>query len=146
VTPQNAGLAFAGVGGIGSLFTGIGQIQSGQEQQAAYNYNAAIALQNAQQQEQTTQAKYSALIGKQASSYAKAGVDIASGSPLLVMAHTAAQGATEEARENTAGTEEAALQQYYGKVAAWSGMSSGIGSFLSGMSKTGLQVATILNS
>ena len=137
MTPQNAALGFAGVGGLGSIFQGIGQIQSGHAEQAAYNYDAAITLQNMQQQEQASQAKYSAIVGKQASSYAKSGVDIASGSPLLVMAHTAAQGAVEQTRENQAGTEEAALQKYYGAVAAWSGTTSGIGSFFPAWLKLG---------
>jgi len=37
----------------------------------------------------SSEQKFSALVGKQASSYAAAGVDIASGSPLLIMAATA---------------------------------------------------------
>ena len=33
MTPQSSELAFAGVGGIASIFSGVGQIQSGQAQQ-----------------------------------------------------------------------------------------------------------------
>jgi hypothetical protein len=40
----------------------------------------------------SSEQKFSALVGKQASSYAAAGVDIASGSPLLIMAATAGRG------------------------------------------------------
>lgn len=39
----------------------------------------------------------SALTGRQASLYAKAGIDVASGSPLLLMAHAAAQNAHKQA-------------------------------------------------
>lgn len=135
--------AFAGLGGVGELFSAIGQYQSGQAQKAAYNYNAAVTLEQMQEKEQTSEAKYSQIAGKQVSAYAKAGVSIASGSPLLIMAHTAAQGGQEQEREQQAGTEQASLDQYYGKVAAWSGTTGGISSFLTGLSKTALQVASI---
>jgi len=59
-------------------------------------YNADMTLQGMQQKMQTSEAKYSNLIGKQATAYARAGVDIASGSPLLMMAHTAAQSGVEQ--------------------------------------------------
>lgn len=144
MTPQNAGLAFAGVGALGTLFSSIGQYQSGEAQKAAYNYNAAVTLQDMQKKEQESEAKFSTLIGRQVSSYAKAGVDIASGSPLLIMAHTAQQSGQEQEREQQAGTEEENLQKYYGRVAAWSGTSGSISSFLSGMSKTALSVASLL--
>ena len=99
-----------------------------------------------QEQEQTSEVKYSTLMGKQAALYAKAGVDIASGSPLLVMAHTAAQSAVEQTRENQAGTEQSALDRYYGKIAAWNGDMGGISSFLSGLANTGSRVAGIMGS
>lgn len=117
----------------GSVISAFGQYQSGQMQKAAYDYNAAVALEQMREKMQTSEAKYSALTGRQASLYAKAGVDIASGSPLLVMAHTAAQGAIEQEREYQAGEEQAALDLYYGKVAAYSGTLGGISSFLKGL-------------
>jgi hypothetical protein len=97
-----------------------------------------------QEQMQTTEANYSTLIGKQASAYARAGVDVASGSPLLVMAHTAAQGGVQQESEYQAGTEEAALQKYYGKVAAFNGTVGGISTFISGLSKAALSAASIM--
>jgi hypothetical protein len=141
---QGIGLGSAATGVASSAVSGLGQYESGQEQKAADDYNAAITLQQMNQQMQTSEAKYSSLIGKQAASYARAGVDIASGSPLLQMVHTAQQSATEQESEYQAGTEESALQKYYGKLAAFSGTVGGISTFVSGLSKGTMQAASIL--
>lgn len=142
---QQIGLGFSGLGIFNSAVSGYGQYQSGQKQKAAYDYDASVTLAQMRQKEQTSEAKYSSLIGKQATAYAAAGVDVASGSPLLVMAHTAAQSGTEQESEAQAGTEQAALERYYGKIAAFSGTVGGISTFLSGLSKGGLQAANIFN-
>lgn len=136
MTPQTESGAFAGMGVLSSLFAGIGEYESGQAEKAAYNYNAEITLQNMRARMVASQQKYSELVGKQASAYARAGVDIASGSPLLVMTATAARGAQQGEQIEEAGTEEAALQRYYGRIAAWRGAVGGIGTFLSGMTKS----------
>ena len=81
---QGIGLGFAGLGAVNSAVSGLGQYESGQQQKSAYDYNADVTLIQTEQQEQTIEAKNSQLIGKQASAYASAGVDIASGSPLLI--------------------------------------------------------------
>jgi hypothetical protein len=141
---RNIGVGFAGLGALTSLVSGIGQYESGQAQKRAYDYNAAIALQRMQQQMETSEEQYSKLTGEQASRYAAAGVDIASGSPLLVMALTTAKGAKEQESEYVAGTEEAALQRYYGKVAAFSGTMGGISAFLSGLTTAGMGAAKTL--
>jgi len=127
---------FAGIGVLSSLFAGIGEYETGKAEKAAYDYNASITLQNMSAQMIASQQKYSELVGKQASAYARAGVDIASGSPLLVMAATAARGGQQGKQIEQAGTEEAALQRYYGRIAAWQGKMGGIGTFLSGMTKS----------
>jgi hypothetical protein len=138
------GLGFGALGAVNSAVAGYGQYQAGQEQRAAYDYDAAVAVQNADEAMQTSEAKYSTLIGKQASSFARAGVDIASGSPLLVMLHTAAQGGVEQESERQAGSEQSALLKYYGKIAAFNGTIGGISTFLSGLSKTGMSTAGML--
>ena len=120
-------------GGASSALSGVGKIISGKQQQAAYDYNADITTLNTDNQIVANQEKYSTLVGKQASAYAASGVDIASGSPLLIMAATQARGSQEGEQIEQAGSEEAALQRYYGKIAAFSGTMSGIGSFLQGM-------------
>lgn len=120
-------------GGASSALTGVGKIVAGQQQQKAYDYNAAITDQNTSNQVVANQQKFSTLVGRQATAYAGAGVDIASGSPLLIMAATAARGAQEGEQIEQSGTEQANLQRYYGKMAAFSGDVGGIGAFLSGM-------------
>jgi hypothetical protein len=144
LTLKNLQMGFAGLGALTSAVSGFGEYEAGQEKKAAYDYNAAVSLQRMQEEMQTSETQYAVLTGRQASRYAAAGVDIASGSPLLVMAHTAAQGAKEQESEYLAGTEEAALQRYYGKVAAFSGTVGGISTFLSGLAKSGSQMATIM--
>jgi hypothetical protein len=141
---QQIGMGLAGVGAVGSAVSGFGQYESGQQQKQADDYNADVTLQQMQDQMQTSEAKYSNLIGRQASAYARAGVDIASGSPLLMMAHTAAQGGVEQESEYQAGTEEAALQRYQGKVAAFSGTMAGVSTFISGLTKAGTSIASIM--
>lgn len=141
---QQLGVGFAGVSAGNSAVAGFGEYESGQQQKKAYDYDAAVTLQEMQNKVQTSEAKYSNLIGKQATAFANAGVDIASGSPLLVMLHTSAQGGVEQESEIQAGTEEAALQRYYGRVAAFQGTVGGISTFLSGLSKAGMGIAGIL--
>jgi hypothetical protein len=143
---QGIGMGFAGLGAVNSAVSGYGQYEAGQQQKAAYDYNASIVLEDMQNKMRTTESNYSTLIGRQASAYARAGVDIASGSPLLVMAHTAAQGGVEQASEYEAGTAEAALQRYYGKIAAYNGTIGGISTFISGLSKAGMGVAGIMGT
>jgi hypothetical protein len=142
---QQIGLGASGFQGVGSLFSGVGQYQSGQAQKSAYNYNAAVALEQSHEQMETSESKFSTLIGRQASLYAKAGVDITKGSPLLVMAHTAAQGGKEQERERAAGQEQATMDRYYGKVAAYTGTTGGITSFLSGLSSSSLSAVKVLS-
>jgi hypothetical protein len=121
-------------GGTSSALSVVGKIVSGQEQKSAYDYNADITTLNTNNEVAVNQQKFSELVGKQASSYAASGVDIASGSPLLIMAATQARGAQQGEQIEQAGSEEAAMQRYYGKIAAFSGTMSGIGGFLQGMS------------
>lgn len=141
---QQIGIGAVGVGVLGSLVSGYGQYQQGQQSKAAYDYNADVAVLQAEEQMQNSEARYTEIKGRQASAYARAGVDIASGSPLLIMAHTAAQGSVEQEREYQAGQEKSALLKYEGKVAAFEGTMGGISSFLGGLSKGALGVASIL--
>lgn len=145
MTPQALTGATFGVGILSSVIGGLGHYEEGQEQRSAYDYNADITLQNMRARMVSNQQGYTNLVGKQASGYAAAGVDIASGSPLLIMAATAARGAQQNKIIEEQGTDEANLERYYGKVAAWSGTMSGIGSFLQGVSSsaTAYKLATL---
>ena len=137
-----AAAATFGLGVISAAIGGYGRIAQGQQQKAAYDYNADVTLQNASQQAGATQQKFSERVGEQASAYAAAGVDIASGSPLLIMAATAARGGREGKQIMQAGEQQSTLDRYYGKMAAFSGTMSGIGSFLNGVSSAATGYAT----
>ena len=130
MTPQTLAGADMGVGILGSAISGYGQYEAGQQQKKAYDYNAKV-------QAEAIAQKTSGRIGAQAATYAASGVDIASGSPLLVMAATAARGSKEEFETTTA-------LKYEGAMAAWGGTMAGIGTFLSGLTKSaiGYQQAT----
>jgi len=136
MTPQGTAGASAGIGVLSSVIGGIGGYEAGKAEKSAYDYNADITMQNMRDQMLANQQTTTARIGKQASSYAASGVDIQSGSPLLIMIATAARGAQQGQQIEDAGTEQSNLQRYYGKLAAFKGTMSGINTFLSGISKT----------
>lgn len=122
-------------GGIGAYSAGRAQMEGGEAEQTAYEYNAEAILDQMKQEEQASQAKYSALSGRERSLYAKAGVSLTSGSPLLILMHTAMQGEKEASRIHAAGTTKAKLLQYYGSLAAIRGKTEGISTWLTGVSK-----------
>ena len=134
--PATQSGAFSGLGIISSLVSGMGEADAGKQQQAGYDYNAQVDLNNMSNDMVANEQRYSALVGKQATAYAASGVDITRGSPLLMMAATAGRGGKQAAQIYEAGTEEANLERYYGKIAAWKGKLQGIGTFLGGMSKS----------
>ena len=136
--PATQSGAFAGLGVIGSLVSGIGQADAGKQEKAGYDYNAQVELNNMSNDMVTNEQKYSQLVGKQATAYAASGVDITRGSPLLMMAATAGRGGRQAEEIYQAGTEASTLEQYYGKLAAWKGKVAGIGTFLSGLDKGAL--------
>lgn len=136
MTPQSQAGGFMGIGMLSSLFGGISQYKEGQAEKSADDYNAQITLQNMRAQMVSSEQKYSQIVGRQASSYARAGVDIASGSPLLMMTATAGRGGAEAEQIRQAGTEESNLQQYYGRLAAFKGTLGGVGDFLKGMTSS----------
>lgn len=136
MSPQTMAAGNMGIGMFGAALSGIGQVAAGKQEQAAYDYNAEIATQNAGQEMIASEQKYAQLVGKQATAYAASGVDITRGSPLLMMAATAGRGGRQQAAIYQAGKEEATLDRYYGKIAAWRGKMAGIGSFLKGISSS----------
>ncbi len=88
---------------VGTAVSAYGQYRSGQAAEAVGEQNQQIAEYNAKvaesdaaaskekaaYDEEQTRRKYASIIGQQRAAYAKAGVDIAEGSPLLVMSQQA---------------------------------------------------------
>ncbi len=126
---------------MGSGVSGFGQYQQGQNQQAAYDYNANIALDKTRQELKISESKFSRLKGEQRALMAKAGVDLTSGSPLLILADTAMQEEEEMQRIRRSDISEYKMQKYAGKVASWSGTTGGMSTFITGLGKTGLDYA-----
>lgn len=134
------------LGVVGGGVSAIGQLQSSKQEAEAYKYNAAIneadavsERKKADYEEMLSRRRLKALIGEQETLYGKAGVDLQSGSPLLYMAYTAAQGEEEALNIRQTGDaavnkkkNEASLNRFYakqsikaGKTAAWSAVLGG---------------------
>jgi hypothetical protein len=139
MTPQTTAGATFGLGVLSSAIGGYGKYEQGQQEKAAADYNANIAIEDASAKAVVNAEQSAEIRGKQASGYAGAGVDIASGSPLLIMAATAARKAQQGEQIVQAGAEESTIDRYYGKIAAFGGTLSGVGSFLSGVSSAASQ-------
>jgi hypothetical protein len=125
------GAYFAGV-----YMSAVGKYQEGKTQKRAHDYNAERAEEKAAYEEEQSRLRWKRLIGQQQALYAKAGVDISSGSPLLIMSQTAAEGELEALNIRYAGENEAQMQRWYGKramqaakLAAWSTLLTGGGGF-----------------
>ena len=104
------------IAAVGVAASAYGQYQSAQAtekgykiQQKAYEYNVAITERKAAQEEAAHRDKLRKLLSSQRALYAKAGVDLSSGSPLLVMEETAAEGEKEALAIRTGAQEESSL-------------------------------------
>ena len=154
----------AAIGVAGSLAslagTGVAafsSIEQGQYAEKAAEYNAEMA--NQQAQEASTQSKYRAfdlsqqrrqMIGRQIAGYGGAGVNPNSGSPLDVMANTAAEyendiymAGLSADQATSAGTDQATLDQMSGRQAAMAGWMGAGSSMLSGFGKTMLMTTRL---
>lgn len=128
-----------GLGLGGSAMSAYGQYKAGQAEKAANERNAQIVLEQMEEEQASSEASFSRLMGKQRSAYAKAGVDISSGSPLLVYYNTAMREAEEQKKLKRSGTEQAEMLRKYGRNAATAGTVSAATGFLSSLAQTGLQ-------
>jgi hypothetical protein len=150
------------IAAVGVGVSAYGQYQSGQAQEKAYKQQASIAEADATAEktkavyeERQARDRLKALIGTQRTLYAKAGVDLSSGSPLLVLADTAAKGEEDLQMIRYGGDvnvarqrNQATLARFYGSSASKAGTIGAIGSGLSGFSNayTGYQRRTIPSS
>jgi hypothetical protein len=133
----------------GTAMSAYGQIQAGNAAEAAAQYNATIAQQQAAEKAQAAKSQAFNLseqrrmtIGKQIAAYGASGVSPNSGTPLDVLSHTASeyerdiQYAGIEAGEATqAGYEQAQLDLMYGKQAQTAGWIGAGSTLFSGLGK-----------
>ncbi|MGA2160058.1 MAG: hypothetical protein ABSG90_12710 [Dehalococcoidia bacterium] len=141
LTATNMAGLFSGMGLAGGTVGAVAQYKKGQAESAAYDYNANVALEKMREESEASTAKFSNLMGRQRSLYAKAGVDITKGSPLLILADTAMQAEEEQERIKYAGETSATLQKYYGDVASYAGTTGAMGTFLTSIGRAGLGYA-----
>ena len=150
------------IAAVGVGVSAYGQYQSGQAQEKAYKQQANIAEQDAAAErkkalyeEQQARFRLKQLIGTQKTLYAKAGVDLASGSPLMVLADTAARGEEDAMMIRYGGDvavaqqrNQASLARFYGSQASKAGTIGAFGSAASGFADayTGYKRRTIPSS
>lgn len=146
-------LAIAAV--ASTAISAYSQYEQGRAQKSAYRANAKIAeseavaaREKAILDEQQSRQRTKRLMGTQRSLYAKAGVDLSSGSPLLMLSATAAEG-EEEAQVIRAGGDveeyrarsQAGLNRYYGRMASAAGTIGAGTTLLSGLGQAGTMYA-----
>jgi hypothetical protein len=124
---------YSGISAVSGAASAFSQYQKGVAERDAYNYNANATIMKMNQEIAASSSNFSRLMGRQRSLYAKAGVDISSGSPLLVLADTAMQGAEEAERIKLSGESGAAIQRWSGETAAYAGKIGGISTFLTSL-------------
>jgi len=132
-----------GVSGAGTALSAVSQYRAGQAQEEAYKYNAGVAEQKGIYEETQSRDKLRKLLSSQKALYAKAGVDMTSGSPLLLMADTAAQGEMEALNIRKGYQSEAKMNRYYGNQAKKAGNIKAGSTFLSGLGSVGTQYASM---
>lgn len=136
--PAWVGYAVAAAGVAASAY---GQYASAQTQEKAYKYNEAITKRKGAQEEQAHRDRLRKLLSSQRALYAKAGVDLSSGSPLLVMEETAYEGEKEALAIRTGAQEESSLLRFYGSSASRAGTIGSGGTLLTGLGQTGMNYA-----
>lgn len=137
---------------VGTIASARAQRNAGVVEQQGYEYNAQVYEAEAEQVKETAaynealhRKKVRALISKQRALYAHAGVDLAEGSPLLVLAETAAEGEEEALMIRREGEVEATrlrnqaqISRYYGGSAAAAGKAASKTTLLTGLGQAGM--------
>lgn len=119
---------------LSAAFSANAQYQAGRSQQKAYEYQAEVAKREGElsqqaadleaasierqgeQEEALARQRLRIILGRQKSLYAKAGVDLSTGSPLTVFAATAAEGEQDALTIRSSTAEQAAITRYQGRI------------------------------
>jgi hypothetical protein len=134
-----------------AVATGYSAYSSGQAQKEQADYNAEVAKaegeaakQKAEYDAEQSRRKFKAILGEQILNYSKAGVDITSGSPLLLLSAQAKEGERERQQIRYEGRlginrarNQASLYGLTGRNAYRAGVIGAGTSFLTGVAKTG---------
>lgn len=141
-------IASVAAGGLSAA----GQYRQGQYQEKMAEYNAGIAnneaiaaQQKADYDAEASAQKFKILMGRQRAMYAKAGVDITSGSPLLMLSNQALEAEKERQAIQYGGNiasqsekNKATMFRFQGKNAGQAGQINAASTFLSSLANAGV--------
>jgi hypothetical protein len=152
--PTSSALALAALitAGVGTSLSAYGMYQQAESAKAAASASEDIAAANAEAarskaayEEELQRDKLKTIMGQQRSRYAAAGVGINTGSPLLMLQETAAEGEKEALAIRWGGEVNAAnylnqgiMAGYEGEQAYTAGMLSAGSTFLTGLGQSGM--------
>lgn len=131
-----ASLPFIGLGisGFGTATSFLGQRAAGKQAMEIGQMNAELAVEDTLDSMEESRSNFTALMSRQRSLYAKAGVDINTGSPLLAYIDTAMKQAKEAGQIKRRGEREAdiyrkggAAKQKASNIGATTTLLTGIG-------------------
>lgn len=132
--------AMGGMGSVmsagGSLLSGFSSIMGGIQDKNEAEANIEIAKYNTAQEKAETLGKFSEVKGKQRTGYGSAGVDLTSGSPLLIAEYTAFQEKRELDSEKYEYEMKKNALKHQGKQALVGGIIKGASTFMSGLGKS----------
>jgi hypothetical protein len=106
---------------VGGIMTYQNQQKAAESTTEANYANAKTIELNAVKEEKSVRTQTRRTLASQRSLYAKAGVDLSSGSPLLIMSESAAEGERNAMNIRWQGVNEGNLMRYYGRQAAKAG-------------------------
>jgi len=114
-----------------------GQAAAAKKEKQALDEKALLVQREADQKEAAHRKRLKNLMSTQRALYAKAGVDVESGSPLVVLAETAEEGEEEATAIRRGGIETSRQQQFMGRQVYKAGRTAAAGTFLSGLGRAG---------
>jgi hypothetical protein len=106
-----------GITAAGGVMSASAQSEEGQMEKIANEANAKVIEINASKEEIAKRRENQQILASQRTLYSKAGVDLSSGSPLLIMSQSAAEAEREAMDIRYSGKREGRLMRYYGRQA-----------------------------
>ncbi|MCK5504209.1 MAG: hypothetical protein KAJ10_03560 [Thermodesulfovibrionia bacterium] len=125
------------IGAVGVGVSVVGQRRAAKEARSAREMQATAIAREGVQREEVARTRLKKLLASQRALYAKAGVDLSTGSPLTVLADTAARGEQEALNIRRGATEGAGITRFQGAAEARAGRTRATGTLLAGLATTG---------
>lgn len=124
-----------GMGLFGTGMGAYGQYSAGKQQKNIGQLNALSTESEMLSEMESSREEYSSISGKQRSLYAKAGVRIDSGTPLLIYMNTIMKGAKEQLDIKRSKEQEAKIYRAGGNAAASAGKTAAAGTLITGIGR-----------